>query len=247
MKEPLPNTGRLASAHANPLNAVEATLSSDAKSNGIADPSEEEPPDSGLRQEQPLNESKNTNTHDGNSAPKERLAGDDAAVNSRNAHGAPHQPQGVLGGGATAPIEKEADIKHSHYQAHVVSVDGSAAPPAYPEAYELLITRAHTLAYAEVVSLLQSNIEHGLPSSETVRRLATHGPNVVSEQKRTSSWSIFVRQVANCLTIVLLGAMALSFGVKDWVEGGVVLAVVVCNVVIGFVQEWKAEVSQSQS
>jgi magnesium-transporting ATPase (P-type) len=35
--------------------------------------------------------------------------------------------------------------------------------------------------------------------------------------------------------------MALSFGVGDYVEGGVLAAVIVLNVTIGFVQELKAE------
>lgn len=36
-------------------------------------------------------------------------------------------------------------------------------------------------------------------------------------------------------------AMSLSFGVGDYVEGGVLAAVIVLNVSIGFVQEFKAE------
>lgn len=35
--------------------------------------------------------------------------------------------------------------------------------------------------------------------------------------------------------------MALSFGVQDWVEGGVITAVIILNVTIGFVQEYRAE------
>lgn len=35
--------------------------------------------------------------------------------------------------------------------------------------------------------------------------------------------------------------MSLSFGVGDYVEGGVLAAVIVLNVSIGFVQEFKAE------
>lgn len=47
--------------------------------------------------------------------------------------------------------------------------------------------------------------------------------------------------MANALTLVLVAAMALSFGVQDWVEGGVITAVIVLNVIVGFVQEYKAE------
>lgn len=64
-------------------------------------------------------------------------------------------------------------------------------------------------------------------------------------------------QIANALTLVLLAALALSFGVQDFTEGGVIageftqvftrislilcLGVITLNTVIGFVQEYKAE------
>jgi len=35
--------------------------------------------------------------------------------------------------------------------------------------------------------------------------------------------------------------MILSFVVKDWVEAGVLVAVIILNVTIGFYQEFKAE------
>ena len=35
--------------------------------------------------------------------------------------------------------------------------------------------------------------------------------------------------------------MALSFGVGDYIEGGVLVAVIVLNVAIGFYQEFQAE------
>lgn len=36
-------------------------------------------------------------------------------------------------------------------------------------------------------------------------------------------------------------AMALSYGVTDYIEGGVITAVIILNVVIGFYQEFQAE------
>lgn len=35
--------------------------------------------------------------------------------------------------------------------------------------------------------------------------------------------------------------MIVSFAIKDWIEGGVLAAVIVLNVSIGFVQEYRAE------
>lgn len=36
-------------------------------------------------------------------------------------------------------------------------------------------------------------------------------------------------------------AMAVSFGIQSWIEGGVVAAVIILNIVVGFVQELNAE------
>ena len=35
--------------------------------------------------------------------------------------------------------------------------------------------------------------------------------------------------------------MAVSFGIKSWIEGGVVAAVIALNIVVGFFQEFQAE------
>jgi Ca2+-transporting ATPase len=91
-----------------------------------------------------------------------------------------------------------------------------------------------------VVTLLNSTTA-GLTTKEAATRLETYGQNVIAEQKPTSMLTIFIRQVANCMTVVLLAALALSFGVRDWVEGAVVAAVIITNIVIGFTQEYKAE------
>lgn len=46
---------------------------------------------------------------------------------------------------------------------------------------------------------------------------------------------------ANALTLVLVAACALSWGVQDWIEGAVITAVILLNVTVGFIQEYKAE------
>ncbi|KAI3477950.1 hypothetical protein L1887_60179 [Cichorium endivia] len=99
----------------------------------------------------------------------------------------------------------------------------------------------HSLEPNEVIAQFQSNTTTGLAADQAAARLAEHGPNQLKETNRVSATSILIRQMANALTLVLLAAMALSFGVKDWVEGGVVTAVIVTNVLIGFIQEYKAE------
>jgi Na+-exporting ATPase len=39
----------------------------------------------------------------------------------------------------------------------------------------------------------------------------------------------------------LIIALAVSFAIRSWIEGGVILAVVILNIVVGFIQEHAAE------
>jgi len=43
------------------------------------------------------------------------------------------------------------------------------------------------------------------------------------------------------LSQVLVFVMVLSYSFQDWIEGGVVTFVIILNVVIGFLQEYRAE------
>ena len=45
-----------------------------------------------------------------------------------------------------------------------------------------------------------------------------------------------VKRIANALTLVLVAAMALSYGVQDWIEGATITAVIVLNITVGFFQ-----------
>jgi Na+-exporting ATPase len=46
-------------------------------------------------------------------------------------------------------------------------------------------------------------------------------------------FEILLRQVSNSLTFVLAIVMVLSFSLGDWIEGSIVTAVVLVNVVVG--------------
>jgi Na+-exporting ATPase len=43
------------------------------------------------------------------------------------------------------------------------------------------------------------------------------------------------------MTLILIIAMAVSFAIKSWIEGGVITAIIVLNIVVGFMQEFNAE------
>ncbi|MDM7458576.1 MAG: HAD-IC family P-type ATPase [Paracoccus sp. (in: a-proteobacteria)] len=81
----------------------------------------------------------------------------------------------------------------------------------------------------------------GLSDSEAAARLARHGPNRLPEPPRASALARLVRQFNNLLIIVLLVAAGITGLLQHWIDTGVILAVVVVNAVIGFVQEGRAE------
>jgi magnesium-transporting ATPase (P-type) len=81
----------------------------------------------------------------------------------------------------------------------------------------------------------------GLSAADAAKRLAQHGRNSLPSAKRRSAWLRLALQFHNPLIYVLLAAAAVTFGLDDLVDAGVILGVVLINAIIGFVQEGKAE------
>ncbi|CAG7934802.1 unnamed protein product [Penicillium salamii] len=100
---------------------------------------------------------------------------------------------------------------------------------------------AHTQTYEAVIKELSTGLDEGLAPDEASRRLQQYGPNKLDEGEGVSLVKIFVRQVANAMMLVLILAMAVSFGIRSWIEGGVICAVIVLNIIVGFFQEYAAE------
>lgn len=90
-----------------------------------------------------------------------------------------------------------------------------------------------------------TNLHDGLSSTEAAARLSRDGPNSIKGAKGISFWQILFSQVANALTVVLIAVAALSFAIGDYIEGGVVLAVIVLNIVVGYVKMCKPHIPPS--
>lgn len=103
-----------------------------------------------------------------------------------------------------------------------------------------LSRQAYTYGFDEIATLLQTSVSQGLTTAEAERRLLTDGPNRLKPPKKVSPFKILFRQVANAMTVILLAAMAVSFGVLDFISGGVIAALAFVNVTVGFTQEWSA-------
>ncbi|KAK2788041.1 Na+ ATPase [Emmonsiellopsis sp. PD_33] len=93
----------------------------------------------------------------------------------------------------------------------------------------------------ELASLLHTNNETGLSDAKIPELQGRYGPNRLEGEGGVKWYTLLGKQISNAMILVLVLAMALSYGVSDYVEGGVITAVIVINVLIGFYQEFKAE------
>jgi P-type Ca2+ transporter type 2C len=81
-----------------------------------------------------------------------------------------------------------------------------------------------------------------LTSQEAAKRLEEHGYNELHEVNKATPFKLLVRQIKNNSVIYMLTVAALlSFFVGKEVTAYVILAVIFAVVVIGFIQEYKAE------
>ncbi|KAF2754818.1 Na+-exporting ATPase [Pseudovirgaria hyperparasitica] len=97
------------------------------------------------------------------------------------------------------------------------------------------------LSVDQITSQFGLNTDTGLNSSQVNDNRSKFGENKLDGQGGVRWYTVLLKQCANAMVLVLIFAMALSYGVQDWVEGGVITAVIIINVVIGFVQEFRAE------
>jgi len=98
----------------------------------------------------------------------------------------------------------------------------------------------HSISAAETLTKLQTS-DSGLTDTQVQDRLAEHGLNSLPQSAKRSALWRFLLHFHNLLIYVLLGAAVMTAALEHWVDTGVILAVIVANALIGFLQEGKAE------
>ncbi|MDT8858529.1 cation-transporting P-type ATPase [Paracoccaceae bacterium Fryx2] len=80
----------------------------------------------------------------------------------------------------------------------------------------------------------------GLGADVATRILATVGPNSVEEAARLSALRLLLRQFESPLVLILAFAAAISLALQQWVDAGIILAIVVGSALLSFFQEYRA-------
>jgi Ca2+-transporting ATPase len=104
-------------------------------------------------------------------------------------------------------------------------------------------TMYHGMSAGDIAKALDTSLQHGLSSEEAKCRLEKNGPNELAEEKKVPPIVKFFLQFKDFLVILLIVAAVISFIFGDYIEGFVIIIIVVLNNVLGFVQEHRAEES----
>ncbi|BBD08299.1 cation-transporting P-type ATPase [Desulfovibrio ferrophilus] len=105
----------------------------------------------------------------------------------------------------------------------------------------LLDRHWHRLQAEKVIELMGSHGEKGLDQFQSDKRFQHFGENLIVGKKPRSGFERFLLQFHQPLVYILLSAGGVTAVLGEWVDAGVILAVVVVNSLIGFLQEAKAE------
>ncbi|MDA8195396.1 MAG: cation-translocating P-type ATPase [Thermaerobacter sp.] len=101
--------------------------------------------------------------------------------------------------------------------------------------------RWHGMKTEEVLVQLGTDSARGLSTAEVQARLARVGPNALAEASRVSMWALWAGQFRDFMVLVLLGATVISALLGEWGDAVTIVAIVLMNALLGFVQEYRAE------
>ena len=99
----------------------------------------------------------------------------------------------------------------------------------------------HAIGIDDVEKTLTTDVDNGLSRTEAQARLERYGPNSLVAEKKVSQLRLLLRQFANILILILLAATALSAMMGELIDAIVILIIIVFVVVLGFLQEYRAE------
>jgi len=94
-----------------------------------------------------------------------------------------------------------------------------------------------------VAKTLNSHIKNGLATQQVLELHETHGDNELQQKEAEPAWKLFLSQFTGFMVWVLMGAAVISALSREWADVGIILAIILLNGVLGFVQEFRAEKS----
>lgn len=99
----------------------------------------------------------------------------------------------------------------------------------------------HQLGAEELSEALKSSLKDGLESQHAAELLAQQGHNELTEGKKISPIVLFLNQFKDFMVLILMGATLISGLLGEYLDAITIIAIIVINAVLGFLQEFRAE------
>ena len=99
----------------------------------------------------------------------------------------------------------------------------------------------HSLPATAVFEKFPADPQQGLSEEEVVRRRDQHGANELTESSTEPVWKKLLAQFRDLVIWILIVAAVIAGVMGEWVDTVAILAIVILNGVIGFMQEERAE------
>ncbi len=105
----------------------------------------------------------------------------------------------------------------------------------------------HSMGWREAAEMLETDTTRGISREEAENRLSRYGKNELRETRRKNPLVMFLSQFKDFMVLILLAAAAVSFlvsrlrGDSEFIDSVIILGIVVCNAVIGTIQELRAD------
>jgi Ca2+-transporting ATPase len=98
----------------------------------------------------------------------------------------------------------------------------------------------HSISAEKSLEKLSATIE-GLTNEEAKKRQADFGKNVLPEKGGVNPVLLFLKQFKDFLILILVIAAGIAWWAGHMADVYIILAVILFNAIIGFIQEYKAE------
>ena len=86
----------------------------------------------------------------------------------------------------------------------------------------------------------QGSSAEGLSSAEAAERLKTWGANTIRAGRHLSAFRMLLGQFTQPIMLILIAATLVSGFTGEWVDAGIILAIVVGSALLSFFQEYNA-------
>lgn len=98
----------------------------------------------------------------------------------------------------------------------------------------------HTKSIDIIYDILNSS-KNGISTSEAHNRLKEYGLNELKIKKKKTPFIMFLNQFKDLMIIILIISAIIASSLGKLVDSLAIVAIVILNAIIGFLQEYKAE------